>query len=384
MKNILVVDDSALMRRVLSDIINKDDELHTDTSAGDGLEALQLLESGKQFDAIVLDIIMPKMNGLELLEVLNVRKGKEKVIVVSTIAKEGAKETIRALELGAFDFVTKPGSLSDAKSDDFAQRILERLYMAVGLEWTEAKSILLSAESPTEKVSSVQREDRKMQALKSLYTNRKDTLKSDRSRHSGLVAEKGARKLVAIACSTGGPKALQSVIPYLPANLDAAVLLVQHMPVGFTASLSSRLDELSAISVKEARDGEVIQKGTVYIAKGGSQMRLVQKNKQEHCLSVREEEARNGLKPCADIMYESLRKMAFDDITCVVMTGMGADGTKGILQLEQTNKIYVIAQDAASCTVYGMPKAIADAGAVDEVQDLKKIADAITKHVGVL
>lgn len=384
MKNILIVDDSALMRRVLSDIINKDDELHTDTSVGNGLEALALLESGKKFDAIVLDIIMPKMNGLEFLAALNQRKRKEKVVVVSTVAKEGAKETIRALELGAFDFVTKPGSLAAAKDDVFGQRLIERLYMAIGLERTASQKALSATEFSFDKGSAKRRDAARMEALKAIYAKNTAAVRSDRSRHSQAVAGRSARKLVALACSTGGPKALQYVIPYLPANLDAAVLLVQHMPVGFTASLSSRLDELSAIHVKEAQDGEVIQKGTVYIAKGGSQMRLIEKNRQEYCLSVREEEARNGLKPCADIMYESLKGLQFDDITCVIMTGMGADGTKGILELEKTNKIYVIAQDAASCTVYGMPKAIAEAGAVDEVHDLKSIADAITKHVGVL
>ncbi|MBO5484151.1 MAG: chemotaxis-specific protein-glutamate methyltransferase CheB [Lachnospiraceae bacterium] len=382
MKNILIIDDSALMRRVISDIINQVDELHTDTSASNGLEGLELLESGKKFDAIVLDINMPKMNGLEFLKVLNKKRQKEKVIIVSTIAKEGAKETIQALELGAFDFVTKPGSLSEAKGPAFGKRLTDILYAATGIEQTGRRIF------PKREASAEGKVEQKKSFLKSSFfqsTSGRGTqlLKSDRSRHSRVIAGKGKRKLVALACSTGGPKALQYVIPFLPANLDAAVLLVQHMPVGFTASLSNRLNELSRIHVKEAEDGEVIQKGTVYIARGGSQMRLIEKNKQEHCLSVQQEEARNGLRPCADIMYESLRKSNFDDITCVIMTGMGADGTKGILELEQTNKIYVIAQDEASCTVYGMPKSIAEADAVDEVQELKNIADAITKHVGV-
>ena len=201
--------------------------------------------------------------------------------------------------------------------------------------------------------------------------------------HSPKNGVTGSDKLVAIACSTGGPKALQKVIPRLPADLDAAVLIVQHMPVGFTASLSSRLNELSNMQVKEAEDGETLKKGTVYIARGGSQMRLIEKKRREYNLSVRVEAARNGLRPCADIMYESLKGTSFDDITCVVLTGMGADGTKGILQLEESNKIYVIAQDAESCTVYGMPKAIAESGTVDEIHDLDQIADAIIKHVGV-
>lgn len=361
MKNILVVDDSALMRRVLSDIINKDDELHTEYSATDGMEALEILKK-KEFDAIVLDIIMPKMNGIELLQEMNRLELKPKVIIVSTIARHGAWETIKALELGAFDFVTKPDSLADIRSKEFAVKLLQRLYLALELSWNSSKAELLK---------------------RKLMHRMNEQPVVPGKEHSPKNGVTGSGKLVAIACSTGGPKALQKVIPRLPADLDAAVLIVQHMPVGFTASLSSRLNELSNMQVKEAEDGETLKKGTVYIARGGSQMRLIEKKRREYNLSVRVEAARNGLRPCADIMYESLKGTSFDDITCVVLTGMGADGTKGILQLEESNKIYVIAQDAESCTVYGMPKAIAESGAVDEIHDLDQIADAIIKHVGV-
>ena len=366
MKNILVVDDSALMRRVVSDIINNDEQLHTEMSAANGREAMNILERGERYDVIVLDINMPVMNGLEFLKELNRKHRKDKVIIVSTIAKEGAKETILALEMGAFDFVTKPDSLREAKGETFSKRLLERIYAAAGLGHKKAAA---GASVPM-----------KGMAVRS----KSQPVTSDRSLHVKEPLGKEKKKLVALACSTGGPKALQYVIPFLPENLNAPVLLVQHMPAGFTASLSTRLDELSRIHVKEAQDGEVIRKGTVYIAKGGSQMRLLEKNKSEHTLSVRVETARNGLMPCADIMYESLLNSGYDEIICVIMTGMGADGTKGILQLEKTNKIYVIAQDEQTSTVYGMPKAIADAGAVDEVHELKNIADAITKHVGVL
>jgi two-component system chemotaxis response regulator CheB len=381
MKNILVVDDSALMRRVLSDIINADEELHTDVSAANGVEALQILERGVRFDAIILDIIMPRMNGIEFLKNFNMRSRREKVLIVSTIATDGAKETIEALELGAFDFVTKPSNLNDVKSDRFALKLLKRIYLALDMEWSAEKDKSFGT-SAAQNDKITKSEVSKMEALKRIYA-RSSKQAGARATHHNVQMAGGGNKLVALACSTGGPKALQQVIPYLPPNLDAAVLLVQHMPVGFTSSLSMRLDELSDICVKEAEDGEVIQKGTVYIAKGGSQMRLIEKSRQQHVLSVREEAARNGLKPCADIMYESLMESSYDDITCVIMTGMGADGTKGILQLEETNNIYVIAQDEASSTVYGMPKAIAESGAVDEVHDLKQIAAAITKHVGV-
>lgn len=380
MKKVLVVDDSALMRRVLSDIINKDEEFHTEHSARDGLEALKLMEQN-DFDAIVLDIIMPRMNGIDFLKEVNERGYTAKIIIVSTIARKGAGETIEALELGAFDFVTKPGNLQEAKSGEFAAKVLSRLYLAMGMEWNN----ILSGE--IEASEQILRKMRRSDAgVIQEHSERLETTeyKPEKSfPRSSMVNVNASGKLVALACSTGGPKALQQVIPKLPENLDAAVVLVQHMPVGFTASLSARLDEMSEIRVREAQDGEVLQKGTVYIAKGGSQMRVIEKNRHEFVLSVREEGARNGLKPCADILYESLRESSFEDITCVIMTGMGADGTKGILQLKETNKIYVIAQNAESSTVYGMPKAIAESGAVDEIKDLDLIADAIIKHVGV-
>lgn len=375
MKKILVVDDSALMRRVIFDIINTDEELHAERYAVNGLDALEILQSGEKFDAIVLDINMSKMNGIEFLRELKMRGMNEKVLIVSTLAREGAKETIQALELGAFDFVTKPDSLAEAKGPSFSKRLIGMIHAATNLS---------TADVSDDEKQTVQKTERNQKVLvRERIPFTKKVLKGDISKHSKKPMGEKARKIVALACSTGGPKALQYVIPFLPKNLDAAVLLVQHMPEGFTASLSNRLDELSQINVVEAEHGMLLERGTVYIAKGGSQMRLVEKGKREHTLSVTVEAARNGLKPCADIMYESLMKSSFDEIICVVLTGMGADGTKGILQLEQTNKIYVIAQDEESSTVYGMPKAIADAGAVDEVVTLKGIADAITKHVGV-
>ena len=380
MKKVLVVDDSALMRRVLSEIINKDEEFHTEHSARDGLEALKLMEQN-DFDAIVLDIIMPRMNGIDFLKEVNERGYTAKIIIVSTIARKGAGETIEALELGAFDFVTKPGNLREAKSGEFAAKVLSRLYLAMGMEWNNILSGEI--EAPEQVLRRMRRSDVEVIQEHSERLETTEYKPEKRLPYSSVVNVNASGKLVALACSTGGPKALQQVIPKLPENLDAAVVLVQHMPVGFTASLSARLDEMSEIRVREAQDGEVLQKGTVYIAKGGSQMRVIEKNRHEFVLSVREEGARNGLKPCADILYESLRESSFEDITCVIMTGMGADGTKGILQLKETNKIYVIAQNAESSTVYGMPKAIAESGAADEIKDLDLIADAIIKHVGV-
>ena len=368
-KNILIIDDSALIRRVLSDIINSDERLQAEDIATNGVEGLDLIVSNPtKYSAILLDINMPRMNGLEFLEQLNKHNIKIPTIIVSTIAKEGARETIRALELGAFDFVTKPGSFLEAKSDTFKNRILEVILVAVKLD-AEHLDSSIAALKKSEKASEAK-------------TPRPNIAAPVRRPMSAGKSLKGT-KLVAIACSTGGPRALQDVIPTLPRNLDAPVLLVQHMPEGFTNSLAARLNEMSQIRVKEAEDGDVLEKGVVYIAKGGRQMRLNRISEGNYKIAVVQEPARNGLKPCADIMYESLISSDFEEITCVVLTGMGADGTSGIKQLKENKKIYVIAQDEATCTVYGMPKVVAQSGLVDEVVSLKKVSGAITQNVGV-
>lgn len=364
-KKILIIDDSALMRRVLSDIISSDKRFIVEDLASNGLEGFDLVtRENHNYDAIILDINMPKMNGIEFLEVLERHHIKATVIVVSTIAKEGAKETIRALELGAFDFVTKPDSFYEAKSDRFKEKIITTLLTATKLDCG-----IPSSEIALDTVSEEPIPLGRLNKVNEVITSRKIGTTST--------------KLVALACSTGGPKALQSVIPYLPKNLDASVLIVQHMPEGFTKSLSVRLNELSNLAVKEAVDGEIIEKGVVYIAKGGRQFRVKSTKEGQYILSVTKESARMGLCPCADIMYESLVDTNYDEITCVVLTGMGSDGTRGIKQLKQKKEVYVIAQDEATSTVYGMPKVVAKANIADEVLPLTMIADAIVKNVGV-
>jgi two-component system chemotaxis response regulator CheB len=387
-KNILIVDDSALMRRLISDIIKSDKRFVVKDIATNGIEALELVQkSSSAYDCIILDINMPKMNGLEFLDQLQKKRIKATVIVVSTLAKEGAKETILALERGAFDFVTKPENYLDAKEEHFKKRLLETLFLAIGL--TEETS---TAESQDKKEKPdfrslragkiIEREETKRVVKEEV--KRTSSVRTSFEPHKRLSGSKsGKNKLIALACSTGGPKSLQLVIPYLPHNLDAPVVLVQHMPKGFTNSLAQRLNEMSKVSVKEAADGDILKKGHVYLAPGGLQMRIA-KQGSNYKIVTTEEPARDGLRPCANIMYESLVDSDFDEITCVVLTGMGSDGTKGIGLLGENKNVYVIAQDNASSVVYGMPKAVADAGLVDEVHPLENIADAIIKNVGVL
>lgn len=366
-KKVLIVDDSALMRRVISDIINNDGRFHVSEYATNGLEALDIMKSrAKEFDVVLLDINMPKMNGIDFLAELKNHGIKATVIIVSTIAKKDAKETIKALELGAFDFIAKPESYVEVNSNQFSNRLLQYLTIA-----TQAEEI---EETEDELASGLTEEEPK-------ESKKNKTLKIPKKKSTAV--NKAGNKLIALACSTGGPKSLHTLIPSLPANLDAPMLIVQHMPSGFTKSLADRLNEISPLRVKEADDGDILEKGTIYIAKGGHQMRVVKKRNGDYSLTVTKEPARRGLLPCADIMYESITNLDFDHIVCVVLTGMGGDGTAGITKLNKSKNIHVIAQDEDTSVVYGMPKVIKEAGLVDEVLPLNEIADAITKNTGV-
>lgn len=190
-------------------------------------------------------------------------------------------------------------------------------------------------------------------------------------------------KIVAIASSTGGPKALQSLIPKLPANLDAPILIVQHMPAGFTEALAGRLDSLGEISVKEAAEGDVILKGHVYLSKGGRHMNIREMSGKQ-TIHYTDEPPREGVRPCANYMYESLADSSYDEVICVVLTGMGADGTEGIRNLKKNKKVTVIAQNEETCIVYGMPRSVSIAGLSDKVVPLTQISNEIIKNVGVI
>ncbi len=356
MKKILIVDDSALMRRVFCDIINSDGRFQVADKAVNGLDALGYLTKNT-YDAVVLDVNMPKMGGLELLKELQKRKIPAKVMVASTDTREGAKTTMDALELGALDFIHKPSNAGECRVDTFKDEFLRIL------------EVVSESRSPVaDKAFSF------------------DNLKKTRQvveiakKHSSVIS---ANKIVAIASSTGGPKALHSVVTKLPANLRTPVVIVQHMPAGFTQSLAERLNSLSEITVSEGKDGETLEKGHVYIAKGGMHLNVDMKPGGRYVLRYSDEPAREGVKPCANYMYESLKKSGFDEIVCVVMTGMGADGTKGIVNLKNAKKVHVLAQEQSTCAVYGMPKSIVQAGLADEVVPLEQLAQEIILNVGV-
>lgn len=353
MKKVLIIDDSALMRRLMSDIIKEDNGLEVSDMAKNGEEGLALLDEGRQYDLILLDINMPKMNGVVFLEHLLERGLTTKVIIVSSIASRSTHETIRALELGAFDFIKKPGSSSGKTTDEFKYQLLSKSYLAVGLERgfekVDWKNYLGKNSVPNTSVSKVDK--------------------------------KAKGTLVFIACSTGGPQSLQQVIPKFPKDFPCPILVVQHMPAGFTRSLADRLNEMSSLSVMETSDGQKVEPGHVYLAKGGHQSYLVQDNALGHELRVTTDPPRNALRPCADVLLESLAETGYRRIICAVLTGMGDDGTRGLAYLRQYKEITVIGQDEKTSVVYGMPKAAKMAGLVDEIVALQDVAGAIMDKV---
>ncbi len=350
-KKILIVDDSALMRRVFCDIINNDERFEVADRAINGVDALEYLKR-KSYDAVVLDIVMPKMDGLELMRQLNRLKIPARIMVVSTYVADGAKITLEALSLGALDFIRKPEGISECCMDPFKEKLLSILEVV-----TDGKM------PPPETGKTVQ--------------------EKNPADFRGKGGETAGEKIVAIATSTGGPRALQAVIPYLPAALDAPVLLVQHMPKGFTGSLAERLNSLSNLEVREAKEGDELQKGTVYVAMGGQHLTIRKARSGRHVVHYTDEPPREGVKPSANYMYESLAESDFQYIVCVVMTGMGADGTAGIRALKKHKNLSVITQSQESCTVYGMPGSVAKAGLSDKDIPLGQIAQEILWCVGV-
>ncbi len=356
MKKILIVDDSALMRRVYYDIIESDKRFQVENFAKDGVEALEFLRK-KQYDAVILDVNMPNMNGIQLLKEMKKEGIIAKVIMSSTDTTHGAKVTLDALELGAIDFMHKPERSYLCKKEEFHDEFLKKLQVVC-----DSKAAVIETKAP-EQVKEQKAED-------------KAIIEYARKRRAS------GKKIIAIASSTGGPKALQSVIPRLPQNIDAPIVMVQHMPVGFTATLAERLNNMSEITVKEAEEGDELLNGHAYLSMGGKHLNVVHKNGKNY-IHYSDEPTREGVKPCANYMYESLIDCDYDEAVCVVMTGMGADGTAGIQNLKEKKKIHVITQEKDTCAVYGMPKSADQAGLSNQKVALDKIAQEVILAVGV-
>ena len=389
-KEIAVVSHFALLRSELCDIINKETEYRAESR--DLAFVKSALIAGNPKDYIfVVDIDSFDANGKQQIKDY-VRINKTKGIIVIFGAMDISSVLSPPFKDSGNFFVPKPnGHLRD--NAKFMRNFDIALTKADGLGDMEIVA------RPSEKIT---RE--KLEALRALdplkgedeqkpyeppvYNGQVERAKNLKPK-TRLRAKKDptgklcdSNLIVAIASSTGGPKALQDFIPMLPKGLKAPVILTQHMPVGFTKSMADRLNEISDISVKEAEEGDVLQDGTVYIAPGGKHL-VVRATQRGHILSLSDEDPVGGLKPCADIMYKSLETAKYSTVLCVVLTGMGEDGSKGIMRLGEKKNLYVISQDEATSVVYGMPKAIAEVGYSDEVLPLLSIAPSIQKKVGV-
>ena len=409
----MIIDDSALMRRALSDIIKHTEQYKVAYTANNGEDAFRIISEKDDISAVLCDIDMPGMDGIALLKKLKEQRISVPFIIVSGTGNSFA--AVEAVKFGASEFLPKPDHLfrddnpvfranllsaldkysKDTDKDDHADRFGRNT--GFGGAYTGRDTGARRTQDIKAYTSrTIDRRDtgtgHAFQGSARIHEPAAKTAISDvprRETHFAAhtehpVLRKGSGNvLVALVCSTGGPKALQYVIPKLPKDLNAPVVMVQHMPKGFTASLANRLDSMSEVKVSEAEEGDVIEKGHVYIAKGGMHLRVRQSGRNA-VLYFDDSPPIVGLKPCGNLMYESLCDFdLYDEIVCVVLTGMGADGTSGIKQLAAKQKIFVIAQDEASSTVYGMPKAIYDAGMVDVVCDLNDIANEITRKVGV-
>lgn len=354
---VLVVDDSSFMRKIISDIINSDPELKVIETAKNGKEAIEKIQIHKP-DVITLDIEMPVLDGLSALEVI-MEKTPTPVIMLSTLTKKGADATMRALELGAVDFITKPSSIFKVNTEDVRLELIEQIKMA-------SKVKIKKGLSKPQKVINKSIPETKKKEINTKPRTRKN---------------KGGNRIIAIGTSTGGPKALQYVIPKLPGDLNASILIVQHMPPGFTKSLAERMDSMSELKVKEAEDRDELEVGCVYVAPGDYHLRVVKENN-KLIIRLGDDGTVTGHRPSVDAMMNSIADLNINNAIGVILTGMGSDGAKGFLNFKKNNN-YVIAQDEESCVVFGMPGSTIKLGAVDKVVSLYEISNEIIKAMEV-
>ncbi|MTI48012.1 protein-glutamate methylesterase/protein-glutamine glutaminase [Sporosalibacterium faouarense] len=357
---VFVVDDSAFMRRIISDILSLDEEIEVIGTGKNGKDALEQLKVIKP-DIVTLDVEMPVMDGIETLREI-MSNYEIPVVMLSSITVEGAEATLKALELGAIDFITKPSSIFDMDSDSKKTELIDKI--------KGIAKVKIPPKAPTKKPAKI--------------PERKSTRRSifNRSKSTGFIKrDEKVANLIAIGTSTGGPRALQSVIPYFNKNINGSILVVQHMPPGFTKSLANRLDGLSQVTVKEAEHGEEIIKGWCYIAPGDHHMKVEKKGNKLY-IKLTQDSVVSGHRPSVDVLMDSVADITSVNIYGVILTGMGGDGAKGMKKI-RNNRGYTIAQNEETCVIYGMPKVAVNLGAIEEILSLDKIAPHLNKKVGV-
>src|SRR5262245_55081282 len=338
---VLVVDDSALMRKLIPQILARDNEIEVVGTAMDGAFGLKKIDDLKP-DVVTLDLEMPRMDGMETLRQIT-RRSRVPVIVVSALSTEGATATFKALALGAFDFVAKPRDAASAHMDEIAQDLIAKIKAA-------ASSKVRTGPVPP-------------------------VLDQPKPSKPGLRPRKEPTKIVAIGISTGGPNALQYLLAKLPGDFPGTIVVVQHMPEGFTEMFARRLDESCAIDVKEAQSGDLLIAGRALVCPGDRHIK-VRRMPLGNTVVLSDEPRLNGHRPSVDILFRSVAAEFGSRAMGILMTGMGDDGAHGLGLIKDSGGL-TIAQSEDSCTVFGMPKAAIEKGNAMRVVPLDMLANTL-------
>lgn len=374
---LLIVDDSAFMRKLISDFFHDHTSVEVIGTARNGKDAIKKIQQ-LQPDVVTMDVEMPELNGLDALKEI-MQLCPVPVIMLSSETQTGADTTLTAMEYGAVDFVAKPSGTISLDLHKVKEELIQKVQFAADIPISKLRRRV-----------GVQALNYQQTQSKWVETNsiNKSTHQKERERIETVNItnplsdwNKSTKKIVLIGTSTGGPRALQEVISKIPKTINAPLLIVQHMPKGFTKSLAERLNQLSKIRVKEAENGDVIQNGMAYIAPGGYHLKLKKVGNQFEVVLDQIEPPRSGHRPSVDVMFESVSCYNDFDKIAVIMTGMGSDGTKGLRALKSSGKTVAIVESQETCIVYGMPKAAVETKLVDEVVVVEEIADTITKYL---
>ncbi|MCA1030091.1 chemotaxis response regulator protein-glutamate methylesterase [Bacillus timonensis] len=351
---VLVIDDSAFMRKLITDFIEQDPRMEVVSTARNGQEGILKVKELHP-DVVTLDVEMPVMNGIEALEII-MNDSPVPVVMLSSTTKIGSENTIHAMQLGAIDFITKPSG-------------------AISLDLYKIKDDLINKIYNASKAN--------IHAIKNSQTIFKNPIIHDEKCSKMVLgpSRKSKNKIICIGTSTGGPRALQQVLTRIPASINAPIVIVQHMPPGFTKSLAMRLDSMCEITVKEAINGEIIQNGVAYIAPGGFHLKVKKVGLGTLTLCIEDSIVRNGHRPSVDTLFESVSLLKEFEKVAVIMTGMGSDGTVGVKSLKKSGQTICIAESKDTSIVYGMPKSVIDTNLVDQVLKLDEIANGIMKYI---
>ena len=347
MVRVLIVDDSAFMRNALTTMLVSDPEITVAGTARDGIEAIEKVKTVRP-DIVTMDVEMPRMDGLTALRHI-MEECPVPVVMVSSLTMDGAKVTLDALDIGAVDFI--PKNLSD-----------------LSLNIVNIREIL--------------REKIKQLSKKGVARRRARPLGKAAPPPPPPVRATGERRIgiVSIGTSTGGPKALQDIVPLLPKEFPVPVVIAQHMPANFTGPFAERLNQMSGVAVKEGENGELLRPGVVYIAPGRGHMRVLRQKGIETVIRISELKEDFIYRPSVDALMLSVAECFPGRALGVILTGMGNDGLKGLTVMKKTG-CRIFAQDEDSCVVYGMPKAVVDAGLADKIMPIEEIAGEIVNAV---